>query len=76
MYLKRVIDEHPHTPWALLAEYELSTEMGWEWKEGRMFIASTRGNGNDPDRILLAEEQRRQRMMRKKKQAMREPPKL
>jgi hypothetical protein len=32
-YLKRVIDEHPGTPWAKLAERELSTPMGWEWKE-------------------------------------------
>lgn len=33
MYLKRVIDEHPGTPWATLAQREISTPMGWEWKE-------------------------------------------
>ncbi len=33
-YLKRVIDEHAGTPWAILAEREYSTQMGWEWKEG------------------------------------------
>jgi len=73
MYLKRVIDEHPNTPWALLAEHELSTEMGWAWKEGRMVIAR-RGNGanNNPNQILLANENDPDRnRMRKKKQ----PPK-
>eukprot|EP00913_Durusdinium_trenchii_P008958 g8424.t1 len=38
MYLKRVIDEHPDTPWALLAEHELSTELGWEWRESKMVV--------------------------------------
>ena len=32
-YLKRVIDDHPGTPWQMLAERELGTPMGWEWKE-------------------------------------------
>lgn len=32
-YLKRVVDEHPGTPWALLAERELSIPMGWSWHE-------------------------------------------
>lgn len=32
-YLKRVIDEHAGTPWAILAEREYNTPMGWEWKE-------------------------------------------
>ncbi len=33
MYLTRVVDEHPRTPWGLLAERELSQPLGWEWKE-------------------------------------------
>jgi len=33
MYLQRVIDEHPGTPWAKIAEAELSSPMGWTWKE-------------------------------------------
>lgn len=33
-YLKRVINEHPGTPWFYLAERELSTPLGWAWKEG------------------------------------------
>ena len=32
-YLARVIDEHPGTPWALLARYELQRPFGWEWHE-------------------------------------------
>ncbi len=31
--LKRVIDEHPGTPWARIAEAELQSPMGWTWKE-------------------------------------------
>jgi len=33
MYLKRCADEHPDTPWGMLALRELSTPMGWQWKE-------------------------------------------
>ena len=32
-YLQRVVDEHPGTPWALLAERELATPVGWAWVE-------------------------------------------
>jgi hypothetical protein len=35
-YLERVIKEHPGTPWAFLAERELSTPCGWEWVEGKL----------------------------------------
>lgn len=33
MYLKRVVADHPGTPWATLAEEDLKTPLGWEWKE-------------------------------------------
>lgn len=33
MYLNRVVQEHPGTPWALLAERELKDPLGWNWKE-------------------------------------------
>ena len=33
MYLQRVVDDHPGTPWAMLAERELKTPIGWEWAE-------------------------------------------
>lgn len=32
-YLQRVVQEHPGTPWALLAERELREPLGWKWKE-------------------------------------------
>jgi hypothetical protein len=32
-YLERVVQEHPGTPWSLLAERELRQPLGWKWKE-------------------------------------------
>ncbi|MGE3406244.1 MAG: vWA domain-containing protein [Pirellulales bacterium] len=32
-YLQRVIDQHPDTPWAFLAQRELETPCGWKWVE-------------------------------------------
>jgi hypothetical protein len=32
-HLKRVIAEHPGTPWAMMAERELATPLGWTWTE-------------------------------------------
>lgn len=32
-YLEGVVKEHPHTPWAYLAERELKTPLGFTWKE-------------------------------------------
>ncbi len=31
--LSRVVENHPGTPWALLASRELQTPIGWRWKE-------------------------------------------
>ena len=33
IYLERVIHDHPGTPWANIAEDELTTPLGWSWKE-------------------------------------------
>lgn len=62
-YLNRVIDEHPGTPWAFLAQVELSDPLGWEWVEDRMQIASNNGGGGNANRPQFApeEEARRQR---------------
>ena len=30
-YLERVVENHPDTPWALMAQRELDTPIGWEW---------------------------------------------
>jgi len=32
-YLQRVIEEHPDTPWAFIAQRELEEPWGWEWNE-------------------------------------------
>lgn len=63
VYLKRVIDDHPGTPWAMLAERELSMELGWAWEEYSEPIPGSdgmlRANQEEVARLLLAEEERR-----------------
>ncbi|MBI2825137.1 MAG: VWA domain-containing protein [Planctomycetia bacterium] len=43
-YLERVRDQHPGTPWAYLAQRELSEPLGWQWTERHIGI-------NDPPRM-------------------------
>lgn len=77
-YLKRVIDEHPGTPWEKLAVRELSQDLGWEWKENLRYVPGIENRTDiDPDRlrILLAEEERRQQRQ-KMEQVKHERPKL
>jgi hypothetical protein len=33
MYLERVVNDHPNTPWALLASKEVEQPLGWKWTE-------------------------------------------
>lgn len=33
MYLNRVVENHPGTPWAMLAQRELTTPIGWKWRQ-------------------------------------------
>jgi len=51
-YLQRVIDEHPDTPWALLARRELDSPIGWTWNEEFVDLtprpAGGGGNNNNP----------------------------
>ncbi|HUG19125.1 MAG TPA: vWA domain-containing protein, partial [Planctomycetaceae bacterium] len=77
-YLRRVIDEHPGTPWATIAEAEFAQAMGWTWveeyvpKDGNMAM----GNGNnDLPQLLLAEDQRRREEMRNPRPRPQNPPK-
>lgn len=35
LYLERVVNEHPNTPWALIAKKELESPMGWKWEESK-----------------------------------------
>ncbi len=75
MYLNRVVDEHPGTPWAMLAERELATPIGWRWEQSytrppqpRPPRTAMNNNNNRPDPPQPAENQ-----MPKKR---RPPPKL
>lgn len=61
-YLKRVVDEHPGTPWEKIAERELSQPLGWEWKENQYNPpAMNRGGGDEKEklRIKFAEEEKK-----------------
>jgi hypothetical protein len=75
VYLNRVIDEHPDTPWAFLAKIELSEPLGWKWRESQMEIQQMGGGGNNGRNPQFApeEEQRRrqQREMQQKREASR-----
>lgn len=77
-YLKRVIDQHPDTPWAEIAERELSEPMGWEWVEAA--DASARLAMASPEEkkamLLLAEDQKKKQAMQQQKQAQRPKKKL
>ncbi len=54
MYLARVVDEHPGTPWALVAEHELRIPIGWEWRQSYTAPppppGERMGNNNNVDR--------------------------
>lgn len=80
VYLRRVIDEHPGTPWAMLAEKELTTEMGWSWQEFSRPIPGSnqlRAPQEEVARLLLADEQQRREMNRNRPSGpQRETPKL
>ncbi|MCH7989865.1 MAG: VWA domain-containing protein [Planctomycetes bacterium] len=65
MYLSRVIEEHPDTPWAILAQKELDQPLGWQWNESRMVIPKIRP-GNNNKRIQLAEDNRKKRRQQRK----------
>ena len=46
-YLERVVDKHPGTPWALLAERELAIPIGWEWTESYTCLLYTSPSPRD-----------------------------
>jgi hypothetical protein len=51
-YLTRVTQEHPGTPWALLAQRELQTKNSWKWEESFTNLAPRQRNrgGNNNNR--------------------------
>jgi len=73
MYLTRVVEEHPDTPWALLAQRELDTPLAWRWEESHTDLTPRRpgsgGNGGNPvgrdDKVKML-----------KKKPVRKPPRL
>ena len=77
-YLNRVIDQHPDTPWAELAERELSEPMGWEWTESADAAARLAMASPEEKKaiLLLAEETKKKQAMRQQAAAKREKPKL
>lgn len=80
-YLMRVIDDHPGTPWALLAERELSQELGWAWQEYRVAPPAMNGgnnaNPNDLPAVQFADEEaRKQAAMKRAAQQRRVKPTL
>ncbi len=70
VYLQRVVNEHPGTPWEFLAKIELSEPLGWKWKEGKIAVpAMNAGNAARGPEFAPEEEARRrqeQEMQRKK----------
>ncbi|QDV74937.1 vWA domain-containing protein [Botrimarina mediterranea] len=46
-YLKRVVAEHEGTPWAFLAQRELSTPLGWKWNDEFRNLAERRQQENN-----------------------------
>lgn len=71
-YLTRIIDEHPGTPWAMLAERELSQPLGWDWRESRRTYSDNR-MGPDGKRLLLDDDNPKMKNMPAPKPRVRPP---
>jgi hypothetical protein len=78
MYLKRVIDENPETPWEKLAARELSTPMGWEWKEMKNpgILPANTSQEEAKRQIRLAEEKAKAEAAKRPMTPQRDKPKL
>ncbi len=64
IYLQRVVDEHPGTPWAYLAAKELENPLGWTWKESFTDLnppprRPSAGNNNNRPRMPRNDQPRR-----------------
>ncbi len=77
-YLERVVNNHQGTPWAKLAERELSKPLGWSWKEiHRDYAAMERAAAAAQKRgPLFADEEAKKKEEMRKKAAARVDPKL
>ena len=76
--LTGVIEQHPGTPWALLARQELNTPLGWKWVERNNEVLRAMANGATPDEIrqMFAPEEERAMREGAEKKGPRNPPKL
>ncbi len=63
-FLSRVIDEHPGTPWELLAGRELQQPLGWEWQEFHRDVPALGSNDPEKAMLLLAEERKKKAKMK------------
>lgn len=76
-YLERVVNSHQGTPWAKLAERELSKPMGWSWRElHRDYAAMERAMAAQRRGPLFADEDEKKKEEQKKKMAVRQKPNL
>ncbi|MEM6689573.1 MAG: vWA domain-containing protein, partial [Planctomycetota bacterium] len=61
--LEDVVNDHPDTPWALLAKTELDVPMGWQWKEDFTDLSPPQrtrpgNNNNNPNRMPRDDQKR------------------
>jgi hypothetical protein len=78
-YLKRVVDEHPGTPWAVMAEKELATDLGWTWSEYRRPVPGAEGRDltrEEEARLLLADDEKKDDTRRRQMEKPRAKPNL
>jgi hypothetical protein len=71
LYLKRVVEEHSATPWAMLAERELAIPMGWEWTEAYTPPPPPprpRMNNNNNNNVPMPERPRQNEMPRQRRE--------
>ena len=61
--LTGVIENHPGTPWAVLAQRELDTPMGWEWQESFTDLTPQNNNNGGNNNNMNIPENERARML-------------
>jgi hypothetical protein len=76
LYLERVVEEHPDTPWALLAQNELNRPLGWQWNESYTNLDPPRVANNGGDNNAQTPPSDDQRRMIERPKPRRPVPKL
>jgi hypothetical protein len=75
LYLNRVVNDHPGTPWALLAQRELKDPIGWKWRD-RFTDLTPPSKAKAAPAGIPAPPRNDQKMMLPKGPPKRPPPKL